>query len=208
MPPWVRPNSSPPSSMGTPWDRSRVARKLRCCRRRNPSTLSSKSVAFGSAVPRPVVALAVGPAFAVGVVVFLVVGDKIGQGEAVVGGDEVDAGPRVAGVGLVEVGAAGEAGGELAQGGRLAPPEVPDGDHVVAVGAARRGLQERRAVQMGDAEVGQIAGDGGGGVEGEPGVELHPVGPAPLTGRGGGGDDGGHGTPSRLTTTRPARRRR
>src|ERR1019366_1059291 len=52
------------------------------------------------------------------------------QREAVVGGDEVDAGSGVAAVGLVEVGTAGEPGGELAEGGGLAPPEVP---HRVAV---------------------------------------------------------------------------
>jgi hypothetical protein len=30
LPRWVRPNSSPPSSIGTPWESSSVARKLRC----------------------------------------------------------------------------------------------------------------------------------------------------------------------------------
>src|SRR6202035_5637874 len=80
-----------------------------------------------------VVALAVGPVFAVGLIVLLVVGDQVAQREAVVGGDEVDAGPGMAAVGLVEVGATGEAGGELTQGGRLAPPEVPHGVAVFTV---------------------------------------------------------------------------
>ena len=52
-------------------------------------------------------------------------------------------------------------------------------DHVVAVRAARRRLQVRRAVQVADAEVGEVAGDRGGVVEGEPGVQLDPVGRRP-----------------------------
>src|SRR3546814_7463103 len=57
----------------------------------------------------------------------------ISQGEAVVGGDEVDAGDRTAGVVLVEVGAAGETRGELPDGAGLAPPEVADRVAVLAV---------------------------------------------------------------------------
>ncbi len=89
-------------------------------------------VALGAAVPGPVVALSVRPVLAVGLVVLFVVGDQVAQGEAIVGSDEVDACPRMPGVGLVEVGAAGKAGGELAEGSGLTAPEVP---HRVAVPA-------------------------------------------------------------------------
>ncbi len=82
-------------------------------------------------VPGAVVALAVVVVLAVGLVVLLVVGDQVAQGEAVVRGDEVDAGERPATGVLVEVGGAGESGGELTQ-RRLAAPEVA---HGVAVGA-------------------------------------------------------------------------
>ena len=86
---------------------------------------------LGAVVEGPVVALAVVVVLAVGLVVLLVVGDEVAQGEAVVGGHEVDAGHRPATGVLVEVGRAGDPGGELAQ-RRLAAPEVADG---VAVGA-------------------------------------------------------------------------
>ena len=55
-------------------------------------------------------------------------------------------------------------------------------DDVVAVGAAGRGLQHRRAVQVADAKLGQVAGDGRGVVEGEARVQLHPVGGGPRAG--------------------------
>src|SRR6266576_2154744 len=59
---------------------------------------------FVPAVPRPVVALAVPVVFAVGLVVLLVVGDKILQREAVMGGDEVYRCDRTPGRVLVQVG--------------------------------------------------------------------------------------------------------
>ena len=67
------------------------------------------------------------------VVVLLVVGDQVVEGEPVVRGDEVDRGDGSAVVGLVEVGGAGEAGGELAEAGWLAAPEVAHGVAVLAV---------------------------------------------------------------------------
>ena len=88
--------------------------------------------ALDAVVPGPVVALAVVVVLAVGLVVLLVVGHQVAQREAVVGGDEVDAGDRTAAGVLVEVGGPGEAGGELAE-RRLAAPEVADGVAVVAV---------------------------------------------------------------------------
>ena len=44
LPCWVRPISSPPRSIGTPWDSSSVASRLRCWRARS-STISGSSVA-------------------------------------------------------------------------------------------------------------------------------------------------------------------
>ena len=55
-------------------------------------------------VPRHVVVVTVPVVLAVGLVVLLVVADQIVQGEAVVGGDEVDAGVGAAAVPLVEIG--------------------------------------------------------------------------------------------------------
>ena len=58
-------------------------------------------------------------------------------------------------------------------------------DHVVAVRGAGRGLQDRREVDVADAELSQIAGDRGGLREPEPGVQLEPIGgdrPEPVPG--------------------------
>src|SRR5207237_1948859 len=41
LPPCDRPHSSPPSSIGTPCESSRVVRKLRCCRARSVLTARS-----------------------------------------------------------------------------------------------------------------------------------------------------------------------
>ena len=84
-----------------------------------------------AAVPGAVVVGAVAVVLEVGLVVLVVVGDEVAQREAVVGGDEVDRGERVAAVLLVEVAGAGQARGELADVG-LAAPEVA---HRVAVDA-------------------------------------------------------------------------
>ncbi len=56
------------------------------------------------------------------------------------------------------------------------PPVIHD---VIAVGAAGGGLEVRRAVEVADAELGQVAADRGRVVEGEPGVQLDPVGRGP-----------------------------
>src|SRR5262249_50746761 len=50
--------------------------------------------AFGTAVPGPVVVGPVPAVLAVGLVVLVVVGDQVGQGEPVVAGDEVNRGDR------------------------------------------------------------------------------------------------------------------
>ena len=66
------------------------------------------------------------------------------QREAVVGGDEVDRGERVAAVGLVEVGGAGEARGEVADAG-VPAPEVA---HRVAVDAVPLRPQHREVADL------------------------------------------------------------
>src|SRR5216683_6519006 len=88
---------------------------------------------FGAAVPRAVVALAVAVLLAVRLVVLLVVGDQVLEREAVVRGDEVDARVRPAAGRGVQVGAAREPVGELAESRVLAAPVVAHGVAVLAV---------------------------------------------------------------------------
>ena len=100
---------------------------------------------FDAAVPRAVVLLAVAVVLAVGLVVLLVVRDQIAQREAVVRGDEVDAGVGAPRGALVEVGAAGEAGAEFRQRLVAAAPEVA---HRVAVLAVPLGPQRREVADL------------------------------------------------------------
>ena len=84
-------------------------------------------------------------------------------------GDQVDdqahaAGPE-GGHQLPQAGLAAQLGGDL---GRV--------DHVVAVGRAAPGPQDRRGVQVRDAQVGQVGHDRLGGRERERPGKLHPVG--------------------------------
>ncbi len=88
---------------------------------------------FGTAVPRPVVALPVVVVLAVGLVVLLVVADQVREGEPVVGRHEVDTRGRPAAGVLVQIRGAGEPGAELTDRAGLAPPEIPDGVTVLAV---------------------------------------------------------------------------
>src|ERR1035438_7308271 len=81
-------------------------------------------LALGPTVPGPVVALTVLVALSVGLVVLLVEGHEVPQGETVVCYDEVDRGDRAPGRVLVQVAGSREPRGELAQGRRLAAPEV------------------------------------------------------------------------------------
>ena len=89
--------------------------------------------AFYTAVPGAVVVGTVAVVLAVGFVVLVLVGHQVAQGEAVVGGDEVDAGIWITRVVGVQVGAAGEAVGELGQGFVAAAPEVAQAVAVLAV---------------------------------------------------------------------------
>ena len=173
--------------------------KLRCSRARASRTSGVVGRALDAVVPRAVVALAVVVVLAVGLVVLLVVGHEVAQREAVVGGDEVDAGER--------------AGDRSARRGRrepvrreanspserLAAPEVA---HGVAVGAVPLGPLGREAAdlvaagadvpRLGDqldladdrvllhhleeggelVDVVELAGQGGGEVEAEA-VDVH-----------------------------------
>ena len=86
--------------------------------------------ALHPAVPRPVVAFAVAVVLAVGLVVLLVVRHQVGQREAVVTGDEVDARAWPPPGGFVEVRGPGQPRGEFAEGRGFAPPVVA---HNVAI---------------------------------------------------------------------------
>ena len=89
--------------------------------------------ALGAAVPGIVVAGPVAVVLAVGLVVLVVVGDQVAQGEAVVDGDQVDRGGGPAAGRGVQVRRAGEPGGELADPDRVAAPEVAHRVPVLAV---------------------------------------------------------------------------
>ena len=101
------------------------------CRRRRTSGLSVGPL--DAAVPRAIVALAVAVVLAVRLVVLLVVRHEIVQREAVVRGDEVDAGVGPPGRALVEVGAAGESRTELRERLIGTAPEVAHRIAVLAV---------------------------------------------------------------------------
>src|SRR5205085_2509023 len=90
-------------------------------------------VALGARVPGAVVVGAVPVVLAVGLVVLVVVGDQVAEGEAVVGGDEVDRRVGPAAVALVEVRRAGEAVAHLRQALFLTAPEIAHGVAVLAV---------------------------------------------------------------------------
>ena len=133
-----------PSSIGTPCESSSVVRKLRCWRSRSARTSGSSVGPLDAAVPGAVVVGAVAVALEVGLVVLLVVGDEVGQREAVVRGDEVDRGGRVAAVGLVEIARAREARGERGH-ARLAAPDVA---HRVAVEAVPLRPEHREVADL------------------------------------------------------------
>ena len=70
--------------------------------------------------------LSVAILFTVGLVVLLVIGNKVVEREAVVGGDEIDAGKGTTSGALVEVRTPGQPVGEFPEGAVLAAPEVAD----------------------------------------------------------------------------------
>jgi hypothetical protein len=63
--------------------------------------LASSVAPFGAVIPRPVVVAAIAVVFAVGLVVLAVVAHEILHREAVVCGDEIDAGVRLAAAGFI-----------------------------------------------------------------------------------------------------------
>ena len=119
--------------MGTPCESSSVAIRLRFCRSRSSMIVGVVGRALDAAVPAVVVVGAVAVVLAVGLVVLVVVADQVVQREAVVAGDEVDAGVGLAAVVLVEVAAAGQPRGELGGGAAVALPEAADAVAVLAV---------------------------------------------------------------------------
>lgn len=100
---------------------------------------------FDTAVPRTVVAFAVAPVFAVGLIMLLVVAHQIVHGEAVVRGDEVHGCDRSAAIDLIQVGTAHESAGEFRQRGRLRAPEVA---HAIVVAAVPFGPAGREAAHL------------------------------------------------------------
>ena len=155
--------------------------------------------ALGSAIPRAVVRLTVVVVFTVGDVVLLVVRHKVTQCESVMGCDEVDGCHRPPTRRLIQFGRSTQPTHELAERGRLAPPEVADGiavlaiplcplrgevAHLVATGADVPGLGNQ--LHLGDhrillhefeegrelIDVVELAGEGGCQVEPEP-VDVH-----------------------------------
>src|SRR5262249_33818667 len=90
-------------------------------------------LALYAAVPRSVVVRAVAVVLEVREVVLLVVGHQIGEREAVMRGDEVDARHRSPAVGQVEIGRAAQPGGELAERLWRATPKVAGRIAVLAV---------------------------------------------------------------------------
>ena len=88
---------------------------------------------FHPAVPAQILLRAVAVVLAVRLVVLLVVAHEVVQGEAVVGGHEVDARVGAAPAAPVEVAAAGEAVAEGPRLPRVPPPEPPGGVAVLAV---------------------------------------------------------------------------
>src|SRR6202008_1121468 len=89
--------------------------------------------AFGAAVPRAVVVGAVPVVLGVGLVVLVVVGDQVGEGEPVVAGGEVDRSDGAGPARRVQVAGPGEPGRELRNGGWASAPEVADRVAVLAV---------------------------------------------------------------------------
>ncbi len=86
-----------------------------------------------SAVPADVVVVPVPVLLEVGLVVLFVVAHQVVEGEAVVGGDEIDAGVGSPPFLFVEVAAAGEPGGQFCHLSAIALPEAPDGIPVESV---------------------------------------------------------------------------
>src|SRR5262249_21085324 len=104
-----------------------------------------------AAIPAEIAVVPVAILLAVRLVVLLVVADEIGEGEPVMGGDEVDAGPGATPGMAEDVGGAGEARGEVGDDPFIALPEAPDRVAILRVPLrpARREAAELVAVGAG-----------------------------------------------------------
>ena len=92
-----------------------------------------------------IVVVAVVVVLAVGFVVFLVVADEIVQGEAIVRGDEIDARIRAAAAVLIQIGAAREPIGDLADAAFVAFPKTA---HFVAIFAVPFRPEHRKIADL------------------------------------------------------------
>src|SRR5947209_3522453 len=86
-----------------------------------------------TAVPAVVVVGPVLVILAISLIVFLVVAHQVVQGEAIVAGNEIDAGIGLAPVALVQVATTAQACGKLRHRATVAFPEAPHGIAVLAV---------------------------------------------------------------------------
>ena len=149
LPSWVRPSSSPPRIIGTPCDSSSVASRLRRWRARSARIAGS---AVGPSTPLLAERLSSVPSRSsspLAVVVLVLVGDEVGQREAVVGGHEVDRRRGPAAAAPVEVAGPGQARGEVGQGALGRAPEVAHRVAVAAVPLAPAGREVADPVAAG-----------------------------------------------------------
>src|SRR5262249_41084660 len=93
--------------------------------------------------------MAVAIAFAVRLVVLVVVADEIAEREAVMGGDEIDARPGPPAVVAEDVGRAGQARGKLARDTLIALPEAPHGVAILSVPLGPAGGQIAELIPSG-----------------------------------------------------------
>ena len=134
-----RPASARPASSRS------VARKLRFWRSRSARTAASSVSPSTPQFHERLSSVPSAVGLAVGLVVLVVVRDEVVEGEAVVGGDEVDRRVRAAPVVLVEIARAGQAVAHLRQAGLVAVPEVA---HRVAELAVPLGPQHREVAHL------------------------------------------------------------
>src|SRR5262249_40815458 len=124
-----------------------------------------------AAIPAEIAVVPVAILLAVRLVVLLVVADEVGEGEPVMGGDEVDAGPGATAGMAEDVGGAGEARGEVGGDPFIALPEAPDRVAILRVPLrpARREAAELVAVGAGVPWLGDGAFLGGDPGRADPG---------------------------------------
>ena len=101
--------------------------------------------AFGAAIPAVVVVGAVFVILAVGFVVFVVVADEIFEREAVMAGDEIDAGVGSAAALLIKIAAAAKARGEFGHGAGV---RLPKAAHAIAIFAVPLGPEDGEVADL------------------------------------------------------------